>query len=202
MKKYLTVASIVGLPIGTYFYHGFHRDYPIIEKQIPRQAFVYTQHYDAPSKLNNTIAIINQDFKILKSKLVNPRLAVIYYDDPVTTKETKKQRIVAGIFCDISNSDLAEEFVKIRPNFQLRIIPDHKVVETTLPFKSSSISTFWIHRIIHPKIWSYFVNHGYDKEISSPYILNVINDEDQTCEVRVPYGKNSDALLVSKARRS
>jgi len=201
MKKYLAIAGIVGLPIGTYLYHGFQNDYPIVEKTVPYRTFVYTQHYDAPSQLNKTLDIIEQDFKILRSKLVNPQLAVIYYDDPVTTKETKKQRIVAGIFCDTSNTDLAEEFVKIRPNFELQIIPDLQVVQTTLPFKSS-LSTIWIHRIIHPKIWAYIVNHGYNKEMSSPYIMNLINHRDQTCEVCVPHGQNSDSLLLSKARRS
>jgi len=201
MKKYLAIAGVIGLPVGTYFYHGLQNDDPIVEQTVPSRTFVYTQHYDAPSKLNNTLNIIEQDFKILKSKLVNPRLAVIYYDAPAITKETKKQRIVAGIFCDTSNTDLAKEFVKIRPNFGLQIIPNLQVVQTTLPFKSS-FATFWIHRIIHPKIWNYVVDHGYDKEMSSPYIMNLINDQDQTCEVCVPHGKNSDSLLLSKAKRS
>ena len=202
MLKKLILGSLVVVPVGAYYYHGFDTQLPILKDKVPAQSFLYIQHVGSYNKIGDTFKIIGKDFKDAAGKFQNSRHGAIYYDNPTKLKSMDDARAVAGVFFTGADKAFVESFVREHPGYNQTELPDLTTVSTKVPVKST-LSFVWLVKVIIPKIYDFFEKNNLGKISSEAPLIEYFEldgDSVKNIEAHIPYGNNLNQLILTKLR--
>ena len=203
MFKKLLLGSLVGVPVGVYFYHGFNNTYPVQETKLPPQNLLYIQHVGTYNKIQDTFDIIGKDFKEFRNsgqELPGSNVVGIYYDDPRQVPDETRHRAVIGVLFDPSGRDVAKSFLQNRPQYSYKELPELSVAGTKVPFKSV-LTYLWVFYKIHPQVRDYAKNKKLvqDEARAPLFELYRIKGENVVdVETYVPYGAGSESVELAR----
>lgn len=202
MLRNIILGSLIVIPIGGYYYHGFNESYPISGTKLSPQRFIYHQHTGPYIKIFDSLKSMEYDLRDYKDKLKNGRLGVVYYDDPGRV-EGSACRAVYGIFYESSEKNIEEELLKNKPEYESKQLPELNAVKVTVPYKSA-VTHVWKNFVIYPKLYNYLTGLNLDKkDLQDTCILELYNNVEESSfseiDIHVPYGPNVSTLMLSKA---
>ena len=191
MLKKLILGSLVVVPVGAYYYHGFDQEQKILKDRVPAQSFLYIQHVGSYNKIGDTFKIVGRDFKDAAGKLQNAKHGAIYYDNPTKLKSMDDARAVAGVFFTAADKAFVESFIREHPGYNQTELPELTTVSTKVPFKST-LSFVWLVKVVIPKIHDYFEKNNLGKISNEAPLIEYFEldgDSVKNIEAHIPLWK-------------
>lgn len=202
MKKILIglIAIPIVVPAIAYFYHGFHKNYPVLVSKLPAQSVLYIPHIGRYDKINETFRQVGQDLNGETKLFSNARVGSIFYDDPFKLADPSTARSVVGVFVPLSNKAIAEEVQKRFPQYELKDLPEVTTVKSKIRY-TSKFTFFWWAISQYPKMYEFIFN-TFGEMQENPMVIEFNEWTGHTIgdiESHVPYGPNVSQWFLSKA---
>jgi len=204
MLKRIFMTSLAVLPGAIYIYHGFYKNYPIEQDEIPAQNFIYIQNNGGYKKLSDSFGKLAHDMKDFgdhAKEFAGFKWVGIYYDDPKIVTEEAKQRAIVGFFLDPASQNLANEFLKKNPEYALQEVPKINTISTSIPLKSP-LTVLYNFAYTHPRLRKYIAEKELVENVSSLPIVEVYKVENQRMSdiaAHIPIGGNIDKIMLYKS---
>lgn len=201
MKKiFLGLLAIpVAIPVITYFYHDFHKNYPILLSKVPAQSVLYLHHIGRYDRINETFMKLGQDLNGESKLFQNARVGAIYYDDPFRLADPSTARAIVGVFVPPSQRAVAEDVQKRLPQYELSDLPEVSSVKSVITYKSKLTFLWWATRQ-YPKMYE-FIRATFGEWQENPMVIEFnewTGSKIGDIESHVPYGSSVSKLFLSK----
>ena len=202
MKKILLglLAIPVAIPVITYFYHGFHKKYPILVAKLPAQSVLYLHHIGRYDKISETCHKLGQDLNGETKLFSNAKVGSIFYDDPFKLADPNTARAIVGVFVPQSHRAVAEEVQKRFPQYELSDLPEVNTVKSVIRYTSKLTYLWWATRQ-YPKMFE-FIRATFGERLGNHMVIEYNEWTGHTIgdiESHVPYGPAVSQWFLSKA---